>query len=456
MTDRARASGSGEAGSPLVAAVEMGYGHLRAAQALADAFGVEVTRADLPPFASPAGLLLWNLSRRIYEGISRGSQGGLLAPLWRPALERLTRIEPLDGRDLDRPTHAARHLALLADRGFGGGVSRRAEGDGVPLVATFFVPALTADRNGRGPTYCLVTDADLSRAWVPAEPAGSSIRYLAPTRRAKRRLEAYGVAPERATFTGFPLPGELLGGSGLGTLKRNLAARLERLDPSGRFRAENGREIEEHLAGAATGGAPGPLHVTYTVGGAGAQAELARRLLLGLRPLLQAGDLRLSLVAGVRADVAERFAEWTREAGLEGAPVEVVLEPSLGDYFRRFNRLLAETDLLWTKPSELSFFAALGLPLLVAPPMGSHERFNREWLLEHGAAHDQGEPEKAGERIRNLAADGSLAASAWAGFRRLPNDGLYRIVERVGAGVTARRRSAPASPGPAIRGECAP
>lgn len=462
MQEPARAAGSNGAAAPLVAAVEMGYGHLRAAHALAGAFGVVVTRADRPPYASPPGLALWNLSRRFYEGVSRGSQGGLLAPLWRPTLERLTRIEPLDGRDLTSPTLAARHLDLLAGRGFGGGVGHRAVDSGVPLVTTFFVPALTADRAGHGPVYCVVTDTDVSRAWVPAKAASSGIRYLAPTRRAKRRLEAYGVPPETVTLTGFPLPGELLGGPDLPTLRANLAARLPRLDPGGRFRERLGGEVGELLGEAVGEERPtGPVRLAYTVGGAGAQAGLARRLLRGLRPLLERGEIQLSLVAGIRADVAERFGGWTREAGLEGAPVEVVLAPDLDDYFRQFNRLLARTDLLWTKPSELSFFAALGLLLLVTPPVGAHERLNREWLHEHGAALDQGEPENAGARLRSWIADGTLAGAAWSGFRRLPKRGLYRILDRVTAGggeagVTRPPPSAPSSPGPASRAESLP
>lgn len=424
-------AGACAARPPLVAAVEMGYGHLRAAHALADGFGVEVARADLPPLASSAGAALWRLSRSFYCAVSRGTQDGMLSPLCRPALETLTCIEPLDGARLARSTLASRHLDRLARGGFGGGAGRRAEAMGVPLLTTFFVPALAADRLGLGPIYCVVTDSDLSRAWVPAEPAASRIHYLAPTERARDRLLAYGVPPEAVRFTGFPLPGALLGGPELPALRRNLADRLARLDPGGRFREGLRAEIEEHLGTAADGATGGPVRVTYAVGGAGAQAELARRLLRGLRPLLERGEVRLSLVAGARATLAARFEEWTREEGLAGGPVEIVLATGLDDYFRGFDRLLAETDVLWTKPSELSFFAALGLPLLLAPPVGAHERLNRDWLLESGAACDQGAALEAGASLRSRIAAGTFARAAWSGFRRLPKRGLYRIMDAV-------------------------
>ena len=38
--------------------------------------------------------------------------------------------------------------------------------------------------------------------------------------------------------------------------------------------------------------------------------------------------------------------------------------------------------MLWTKPSEMTFYAALGIPLILAPPLGAHERYNRRWALE--------------------------------------------------------------------------
>lgn len=434
-----RVSESGGGALPIVAAVEMGYGHLRAAHALASELGTETVRADRPPHAAGWELALWNVSRRFYEGVSRGSQRRLLAPVLRPTLEALTRIEPrietLDGQDLARPTVSARHLALLARRGFGAGPAAEARAAGVPLVATFFVPALAADAAGHRRTYCVVTDCDLSRAWVPADARASSIRFLAGTAAAARRLRAYGVPEGSVTFTGYPLPGELLGGRALETLRANLAARLGRLDPGGGFLEDRREEVERKLGRAVVaeprGGASGPLHLALAVGGAGAQAELARRVFGGLRSALEAGSLRLTLIAGIRAEVAERFGSWIRRSGLEGSPVEVLVEPDLDSYFRRFNRLLAETDLLWTKPSELSFFAALGLPLLLAPPVGAHERCNRSWLLERGAALDAGDPATLGARLAAARDGGALARAAWAGYRRLPKRGLYRILETV-------------------------
>ena len=59
---------------PLVVAVEMGYGHLRAAAPLAEALGTEVLHADRPPLADEAEQTYWARTRSAYELISRASQ----------------------------------------------------------------------------------------------------------------------------------------------------------------------------------------------------------------------------------------------------------------------------------------------------------------------------------------------------------------------------------------------
>jgi hypothetical protein len=58
---------------PVVTSVEMGYGHLRAAHALASELGTEILHVDRPPLVAPEELRLWRASRRIYEATSRAA-----------------------------------------------------------------------------------------------------------------------------------------------------------------------------------------------------------------------------------------------------------------------------------------------------------------------------------------------------------------------------------------------
>jgi hypothetical protein len=92
---------------------------------------------------------------------------------------------------------------------------------------------------------------------------------------------------------------------------------------------------------------------------------------------------------------------------------------------------------LWSKPSEITFFAALGLPLIVSAPVGQHEAYNRRWAIEAGAAIAQPAANLAGEWLSDLISDGTLAGAAWSGFRRLPNLGLYKILHAAGAAGAA-------------------
>jgi UDP-N-acetylglucosamine:LPS N-acetylglucosamine transferase len=422
-------------GRPLVTAVEMGYGHLRAARALAAAIGDEVLLADRPPLVAADEERLWRISRRFYEITSRASQLPWVGSLFGPLLESVTAIPHLHPqRDLSAPSFQARSLDRLVRKGLCRGLVERVRATGRPLVSTFFTPALAADRSTDLPVYCVVTDVDVSRAWVPLEPRRTRIVYLTPTRRAVHRLAAYGVPEAQIEFTGFPLPDELLGGPELPALEQNLAARLARLDRKGIFREQTRREIRHFLPQAPGTGDLLPPLLTFTVGGAGAQAGIARPLLRALAPLLDEGRLRLCLVAGVRREIAVQFERWAGEAGCGrhlGGALTVLFAESLADYFPRFNALLADTDVLWTKPSEMTFYGALGLPLILAPPVGVHEHYNRRWAIENGVGLKQRDPRHAGYWLREWLNEGTLAAAAWSGFVRLPKFGLYQILDRL-------------------------
>lgn len=434
---------SSPAPKPLVVAVEMGYGHMRAAMPLADALGTDVLEVDRAPLVAPGEERLWSRVRRTYEGVSRLSQVPWVGAPLRRALEAVTDIPRLHPyRDLSAPTRGVETLdRLVRRRQLGRGLVAELRRTGAPLLTTFYSPAIVADTAGLDRIFCVATDSDLNRIWAPAEPRRSRIHYLVPTRRAGRRLRSYGVPEDRITFTGFPLPDALVGGPSLATLEANLAARVVRLDPAGEFRRSVPEELA-HFLGALPRGEEGrPPLLTFAVGGAGAQAGMAAELLPGFRRALEAGSLRICLVAGVRAEVDARFREVVRRAGMEpllGGALEILLAPTFREYYARFNALLARTDVLWTKPSELTFYGALGIPLVLAPPVGVHERYNRRWARESGAGLKQRDARFASEWFADWLADGVLAAAAWAGYMRLPKFGLYRILEAVGAMPQAR------------------
>lgn len=419
----------------LLTAIEMGYGHLRAAHALAEELHQPIQCVDEPPLADERERQHWARARRAYEWVSRSSQLPILGGPFDGLLTALTSIPRLyPRRDLSHQTLSVRYLESEAQKGLGRGLVERLKSTHESLLTTFFAPAVIADRAGLERVYCVVTDTDINRVWVPADVRRTRITYLAPSHRAARRLHAYGVPDSQVAVTGFPLPPSLLGGRDLSQLKRNLAARIARLDPRGMFRESHAQEVEHFLPVSLDVADPKPPHVVFAVGGAGAQAGLAERFLPGFRRPLERRQLRLTLVAGVRHDVAQTFFDAIGRAGLDGLlgqGLDVLHEPQIMSYFTRFNELLADTDVLWTKPSELSFFAALGLPLLLAPPVGRHEKYNLRWVREAGAGMKQREAHWVADRLLDWVEEGALAGAAFAGYMRLPKFGTYRIIDRV-------------------------
>jgi hypothetical protein len=412
---------------PVVAAIDMGYGHLRAAAPLADALGVPLLLMDLPPLGDARDAWFWWRTRAFYEPLTRWSQVPALGAPLRGLLARITAI-PEAGGDLSAPTAGTRWMERAARAGAGRALADHLRTSGAPLVATFYAAPILAELHGADRLHCVVTDADVNRVWAPPHPARSRIRYYVPSEPARRRIESYGVAPDRIRLTGFPLPHDLVGGRERSLLRRNLAARLGRIDP--------GRLVADAAAAeiGPVGRDDSPPLVTFAIGGAGAQAGIAARLVRALAGPLRARRLALALVAGRRRDVARKLRAAIDAEGLAGhSAVEVLEEHDSLKYLRRFNALLARTDVLWTKPSEMTFFAALGLPVIAAPPVGVHEERNLRWAAEQGAALPQADPDRAGEWLPRWIEEGTLARAAWNGYRRLPALGLYEILDDLSA-----------------------
>ncbi len=413
-----------------VVAIDMGYGHLRPARSIARYIGSVMMHADQPPLADPEEQRRWRTTRSFYENATRLTSLPLAGVAFKALLDSVTRIPPLyPFRDLSQPTLGVKLLEHSARQGLGRGMVAYLQDRDLSLLSTFYSPAVLADFHGYDRIFCVVTDSDVNRVWAPIAPQSSKIRYFAPSGRVVRRLRSYGVNKEQIELAGFPLPHGLVGGPSGEVLRRNLAARLARLDPKGVFRRQFAAELEGF-------GAPikavGPPHVVFAVGGAGAQADLPGLFLPSLKSMLDAGELRLTLVAGVRSEVRARFESQLERAGLSSklsASIRILHEPDLDRYFERFDELLADTDVLWTKPSELVFYSALGIPLLLSPPLGVHESYNLRWAREHGTGLKQRNPRFVGERLRELFTDGDLAAAAWNGHRRLPYRGLYQIAD---------------------------
>ena len=100
--------------------------------------------------------------------------------------------------------------------------------------------------------------------------------------------------------------------------------------------------------------------------------------------------------------------------------------------------LLADTDLLWTKPSELVFYAALGLPLVLDDPIGHHEWHNRKWALAAGAALELPDPPHTPSWLSDHLRRGTFCEIAERAYAALPRDGIDRIADALQIEFTGR------------------
>jgi hypothetical protein len=298
---------------------------------------------------------------------------------------------------------------------------------GLPFVTTFFVAAYIAEyHNYQGDIYCIICDTDASRSWAPINPATSRTKFLVPSQKVRERFLMYGVKPENIIITGFPLPKENIGAN-KEILQADLARRLVELDPQGKY-SEKYQSLVDSEVRKRPVHAVSPLVITYAVGGAGAQKEIGATIIDKLSKEIKSGKIRVNLVAGNRPEIKEYFMAAVASAGLAlGQGVDIIYNPDKTVYFAAFNDCLHDTDILWTKPSELSFYCALGLPVIMSTPVGSQEDFNREWLLEIGAGVDSLPAEYVAEWLPDMLASGRLARAATDGFLVAEQMGAYNI-----------------------------
>lgn len=222
-------------------------------------------------------------------------------------------------------------------------------------------------------------------------------------------------------------------------LKADVAERIINLDPEHRYRDKYAETIKQFFKGFKVESRHHhPLTLTFAVGGAGAQKTIAANILLSLKKKLLAKEINLNLVAGTRNDVYGYFKKCLINCGLEnalGKNISIIYNSDKEDYFADFNKALRITDILWTKPSELVFYSALGLPIIMAPSVGSQEVYNRTWLKTIGAGISQGDPRYTSEWLFDWINSGWLAEAAMSGYLDGRQFGVLNIEDVVFKGI---------------------
>ncbi len=415
-----------------VVTVDMGYGHQRAAHPLNYLAEGGIITANNYKGIPKKDKDIWINSKSIYEFISRFKKVPFLGDKIFNIYDRFQSIPNFyPRRDLSRPNLQLKQIYRLIDEfHWGRDLITKLSEKPLPLITTFFVTAFMAEYfNYPGEIYCIATDTDVSRTWVPLDPKNSRIMYFAPNRRVVDRLMLYGVREEKIFLTGFPLPAENVG-KNLEIIKEDLGKRLINLDPDKFYISQYEKTLRHYLGNKLIKKPVRPLTITFAIGGAGAQRELGGTIMNSLKKQIASEEIILNLMAGTHLAVNQYFKDKAKEVGVAshlGKSVKIIFNRNKYEFFKEFNKVLRKTDILWTKPSELSFYCALGIPIITAPPIGSQEIFNQRWLRIIGAGVKEDEPRYVNEWLPDWLKSGWLAEAAMQGFLEAPKFGTYNI-----------------------------
>ena len=419
-----------------IISVNMGYGHQRTAFPLRElALGGDIINANNYQGIPRQDRNIWESTRTLYEAIAGFYRIPLIGKPIFGIFDKFQKIfDFYPKRDLSRPNFQLKQIISIIKSGWGRHLIQKLkiENEALkrnpPIITTFFTTAFMAEIfDYPGDIFCIVCDADISRTWAPLNPKISKIKYFAPTERVMERLMLYGVNPDNIIFSGYPLPVKNIGNEQMEILKEDLRQRILNLDPQKKYSEKYGNLIKANL-GELPNSSRRQLTIMFSVGGAGAQREIGISIIRSLNQKIRSGLVKVVLSAGIKEKVKIYFEKAISALNFHQG-VEILFENDIENYFRKFNSILRKTDILWTKPSELSFYSALGIPIIVSPPIGSQEEFNKRWLLKSGFGLTQENPKFTSQWLFDWLDKGYLAEAAMEGFVEGEKLGTLKIKE---------------------------
>jgi hypothetical protein len=423
---------------------DMGYGHQRTIYPLkALSRGGSILNSNISPEASPKERRLWKEMQKTYEFMSRAEKLPVIGSILSKILDSLLFIPNYyPFKDRSNSTIQVKYLKLSIRKGLCDGVLEKVKIPDLPIITSFYAPAIAAEMAGHEYVYCIICDTDLSRVWVPEYANMSRIIYFASGTVSSQRLLSYGVPEKNILLTGFPLPLGLLGDRSLNILKTNLNRRLKNLDTDGAFNSLYRHTVNAFLNPSEkteirSEARKKCITITYAVGGAGAQKEIGRQITQSLARKINNGEVKLNLIAGTRIEIRDYFTNVKNEITLNSENVHIIWANDNESYFDLFNQCLHNTDILWTKPSELSFYCALGIPIIMTPAIGPQEKCNHQWLREIGAGIKQQNPVNTDQWLFDLIKRGRIAEAAWNGFLKARKYGTFNILDFLKTGTFA-------------------
>lgn len=385
----------------------MGFGHLRAAHSIAGYGHAPILRVDRDPYVGGIDKFVWTWTQAGHTYGSRDAESkNRLFYKW---FEGVMRIP----EDHESPSlNASRFIHIVKGLGLGKVFFDSMNGSHPPLLHTFYLHAmLSLYWRYPGKNYLLLCDTDFHRVWVPLNPKEKNLEYMVPVPKSADRLMSYGVPAERIHFTGFPLPVANTGGKDLATLNKDFGVRKKRLERDSNV----------------------PLTIMFPFSGAGAYSNVLAELVKALLDHIRGGTIRLIVSCGDNEQALRNAENLFVNYGLDESEfTEILFDKDIFASFDRFNSALKSVDLIITKPGEIIFYAALGIPMVFLPPIGAHEVRNREYLMENKCAVDIVPVSGFAEWLEDSRRNEKLLELAEMGYRNLPKTGAFEIDELVG------------------------
>ncbi len=380
----------------------MGFGHLRAAHNIASYSKAPVLRVDNDPYVSVIDRFVWRVgqSTHIYGSRDSESRSKFLYRRFEKLMEIPDDHAPvsLKGSEL---------IYTLQKLGAGKKLFNSLDDYSPTLLHTFYLPAMLSVYHGyAGKNFLLLCDTDIHRVWAPIHPGNRNLNYCVPTAKSADRLISYGVKKEKICVTGFPLPVQNTGGGDLKLLADDLEIRKTRL--------KNDSSL--------------PLTIMFPFSGAGAYSNVLTELVKSIIDELKAGVLRLIVSCGDNAHAQRNAENLFVNYGIDELEfIEIMYDKDIFTAFDRFNSALKSTDVMITKPSEMVFYAALGIPLVFLPPIGAHEAKNRDYIFENRCGVNMVPPSEFAKWILGSRCSGMLMELAENGYNNLPKTGTFEI-----------------------------
>ncbi|MCX7589601.1 MAG: hypothetical protein RMK17_01570 [bacterium] len=388
---------------------------------------------------------LWQKNKKLYNFISNIQKIPILSNVSFNILNKFQTIKNIYFKKQNQnpdPTFILKQIYELIQKGWGKHLIEflKNQNKELPIISDLNIPLFMAEYYNYPSKICqIVYRSDIQRSILPLNIIQSKIIYFASTENVAQKLLQYGVLKENIFLTGYPLPKENIGKiNQYEIIKKNIKNRILNLAPKKNY-SKNFQDLISKNIGRLPKQSNHKLTIMFCAEEIEKQKTIAILMLKNLAYMLQNESINLIISCGLNEENKQFFLKEILKLRL-GLNIDknifIIYDPLPQKYFKLFNEALNRTDILWTNPNELVFYAALGIPIILSPSKNLNEKINEKWLIENEAGIKQQDPKYTNEWLFDLIREGKLAEMAINGFIKFKKDGLWEIEKIVKLSAT--------------------